>query len=77
MDSTEITPVSMAVVEEQEDSFQKNCAVETSRNYAWQLMLVRPPDSGAWSIHPAVHQAVRHNYFDSIGLPRLAVSSKA
>lgn len=35
--------------------------------------------TGFWrmSSHPAVQQALRNNYFDSIGLPRLSVSSTA
>ena len=35
--------------------------------------------TGFWRMsgHPAVHQALRNNYFDSIGLPRLSVSSTA
>jgi RNA-directed DNA polymerase len=35
--------------------------------------------TGFWRMsgHPAVQQALRNNYFDSIGLPRLSVSSKA
>jgi RNA-directed DNA polymerase len=35
--------------------------------------------TGAWrmSSHPAVQQALRNAYFDSVGLPRLADSSKA
>jgi len=35
--------------------------------------------TGFWrmSRHPAVHQALRNHYFDSIGLPRLAASSDA
>ena len=35
--------------------------------------------TGSWrmSSHPAVHQALRNHYFDSIGLPRLAASSDA
>ncbi len=35
--------------------------------------------TGLWrmSTHPAVHQALRNHYFDSIGLPRVAASSDA
>ena len=35
--------------------------------------------TGFWRMsgHPAVQQALRNHYFDSIGLPRLAVSSEA
>ena len=35
--------------------------------------------TGFWRMsgHPAVQQALRNHYFDSIGLPRLAVSSNA
>ena len=35
--------------------------------------------TGFWRMagHPAVHQALRNHYFDSIGLPRLSVSSDA
>ena len=35
--------------------------------------------TGFWrmSSHPAVQQALRNRYFDSVGLPRLAVSSNA
>jgi len=34
---------------------------------------------GFWRMagHPALHQALRNAYFDSIGLPRLAAVSKA
>jgi RNA-directed DNA polymerase len=35
--------------------------------------------TGVWrmSVHPAVQQALRNRYFDSIGLPRLASASNA
>src|SRR5215472_13960751 len=36
-----------------------------------------PTDAWRMSGHPAVQQALRNAYFDSVGLPRLAVSSKA
>jgi RNA-directed DNA polymerase len=36
-----------------------------------------PTDAWRMSGHPAVQQALRNAYFDSLGLPRLAASSKA
>ena len=35
--------------------------------------------TGFWRMsgHPAVQQALRNHYFDSVGLPRLAVASNA
>jgi hypothetical protein len=36
-----------------------------------------PTDAWRLSAHPAVQQALRHAYFDSLGLPRLAVPSNA
>jgi len=35
--------------------------------------------TGFWRMagHPAVHQALRNRYFDSVGLPRLAAFSNA
>ena len=35
--------------------------------------------TGFWRMsgHPAVQQALRNHYFDSVGLPRVAASSRA
>ena len=71
-----ITLVSLAAVAGTGTTASTNCAVAA---YQSSEAVAAGSPTGFWRMsgHPAVQQALRNHYFDSLGLPRLHVSAQA